>query len=83
MQIKLEDGKNYEIYKVQRSMFNSEGVTSYLIYDEIRDEQFETTNPELCRALYTLCKAPKFFIAGELRNGQIYFKKVLKGKEWF
>ena len=83
MKVKLADGQSYEVYKIQRAMFSSDGITSYLIYNEARDEQLETGDPKLCRELHNLCKAPKFFMAGKLEKGLINFKEVLKGDDWF
>lgn len=82
MKTKLEDGKNYEVYKVQRSMFNSEGSMSFLMYNQKRDECFETVDPRLCQELYKLCKEPKYYVAGKLERGRIRIEKVLEG-EWF
>ena len=83
MKIKLADGQSYEVYKVQRAMFSSDGTTTHLIYNEARDEQLETRDPKLCKELYNLCQAPKFFIAGKLEKGLINFREVLKGNNWF
>jgi hypothetical protein len=83
MKVKLADGQSYEVYKVQRAMFSSDGITSYLIYNEARDEQLETRDPKLCKELHNLCKAPKFFMAGKLEKSLINFKEVLKGDDWF
>ena len=83
MQTTLANGEKYEVYKVQRAMFSSDGCTPYLIYNEARDEQLETTDPRLCRELHKLCKAPKYFVAGRLEKGLIRIEQVLEGDDWF
>lgn len=83
MQVTLANGKKYEVYKVQRAMFSSDGTTPYLMYNEAQDEHLETADPRLCQELYKLCKKPKFFVAGKLEKGLIRIEQVLKGGDWF
>lgn len=75
-------GKSHEVYKVQRSLFESNGYTSYLIYNEDRDQLWETSEPEETQELAKLSNQVKFYVAGNLVNGKIHIQEVLKG-EWF
>lgn len=76
------DGKipaKYEVYKVQLSLF---GVHSCLIYNEDRDEMWETTDKNEINEISKFVKGQvKCFAAGRLNNkGQIILEKLLPNK---
>lgn len=71
------------IVKVQRSQFSSDGIRRILIYDETREYQYETEDPnEISEIETAMHGAQKAFFHTELIDNEFHLSHLAEWQEW-